>query len=889
MKFFTKFNSLSKGNGRGSIVPIIFIGLLAFLLSAAVYIAGILRPPEATLYDYRFKLRGPLSGPGSRSDMSKSPESFTDENGNDRWDTGEKFQDVGNQYRNENELFTDCGKDNLCPGDPGYISPDAGENDGLWEDYENFSDRGNGIRDKGQDVVIVEIDDEAYRLIPEPYPYGRGTVWSRVVRNLTDAGAAVIAFDLIFDSPDHQTRNLKANLGNIKNVQLRLEDIVDGDEEFFKAMQYAGEQGTDIVLGAKRGYEANRLPYPDYLVAPCKTLHYGEPDLPLPYSIGFVDHLEDPDGVSRKYLIFNIFSENPNELYYSFGLESLLRFLDVPEAQKWQFDPNSNQFSIGSLSLTTFQSENDFLLNYYGPPSGIYKTFNRYSLADVLDTEDYQLADEDSDIMDLYMNYPALKPFENKIVLIGSSLAEDHDYVRSPFFHYRDAELFTPGVEMHANAIQQILDTNNIKLPIGSLYYSAGQRILHLLIILGFVIVTLVLTNTFKPVAGLLPTLLFAIVWLSISVGIFTADYLWMFKLSLRPLLPAGLSEFFSVKVPPPGGSVMLPVVFPLMTIFTTYGVNLTYKLVTAHRDRQFLKQTFGTYISPELIEQMYREHRTPQLGGQEAYHSAFFSDIQSFSSFSELLSPADLVELLNEYLSEMTTILLKNKGTLDKYIGDAIVAFFGAPAEVENHEYAACLTALEMQMQLDKLREKWRSQEERWPKSVWEMRMRIGINSGDFVTGNMGSAQRLNYTMMGDAVNTAARLESSAKQYGVYIQVAEQTYAAVQDDFVFRELDNVLVVGKNKPVKVYELVSIKNEMPQVYGQLIPKFQKGLEFYRQQKWNEAIGVFTETEALEDMYPGRKTNPSRLYLARCREFKVNPPHQDWGGVYRLTSK
>ena len=226
---------------------------------------------------------------------------------------------------------------------------------------------------------------------------------------------------------------------------------------------------------------------------------------------------------------------------------------------------------------------------------------------------------------------------------------------------------------------------------------------------------------------------------------------------------------------------IMVDMVRPIIAIISTYIGFFLYNFLIAEKDKRFLKNTFGTYISPELIDQMYENKEEPQLGGNEGYHTAFFTDIQSFSGFSEKLSAPDLVELLNDYLTEMTDILLANKGTLDKYIGDAIVAFYGAPAPVQDHEYWGCLTAIKMQERLAQLRTKWQSEGDRWPQIVHNMQNRIGINSGPMVTGNMGSSMRMNYTMMGDTVNLAARLEASAKQYGIYIQVAEETYENVK------------------------------------------------------------------------------------------------------------
>jgi adenylate cyclase len=306
-------------------------------------------------------------------------------------------------------------------------------------------------------------------------------------------------------------------------------------------------------------------------------------------------------------------------------------------------------------------------------------------------------------------------------------------------------------------------------------------------------------------------------------------------------------------------------------------------------KDKRFLKNTFGTYISPELIDQMYDNKEEPQLGGTEGYHTAFFTDIQSFSGFSEKLSPSELVELLNDYLTEMTDILLDNKGTLDKYIGDAIVAFYGAPAPVEDHEYWACLTAVKMQDRLAELREKWQGEGDRWPEIVHHMQNRIGINTGPMVTGNMGSAMRMNYTMMGDTVNLAARLEASAKQYGIYIQVAEESYKACKDKFIWRDLDFVIVMGKTEPAQVFELVAEIGNIPAGYDKLLPAYDEALKLYRNQEWAKAIDAFKASDELEDMFPGRKTNPSRIYIPRCEHYKDNSPSEDWDGSWALTSK
>ena len=334
---------------------------------------------------------------------------------------------------------------------------------------------------------------------------------------------------------------------------------------------------------------------------------------------------------------------------------------------------------------------------------------------------------------------------------------------------------------------------------------------------------------------------------------------------------------------------IWLDMVGPLSTLAVGYLGITVYNYIQEEKNKNFLKESFGTYVSPELIDQMYESGEEPSLGGEEGYHTAFFTDIQSFSAFSEQLTASELVLLLNQYLTDMTDVLLENNGTLDKYIGDAIVAFYGAPIEVDDHELWACRTAIKMQDNLEILRQGWQEEGDRWPEIVHHMQNRIGISSGQMVTGNMGSEARMNYTMMGDNVNTAARLESSAKQYGIYIQIADSTYQPVKDKVVVRDLDNVRVMGKNEPVKVWELISEVGQEPEKYKKILPAYHEALDLYKSQDWEKAIEAFKASDALEDMFPGRKTNPSRIYIPRCEHYLSNPPGDDWDGVWTLTSK
>jgi len=443
-------------------------------------------------------------------------------------------------------------------------------------------------------------------------------------------------------------------------------------------------------------------------------------------------------------------------------------------------------------------------------------------------------------------NKRSIVPFEftGKKLYYGLTAAGTSDLNPMPF----DSRY--PMVGLHANALNTILD----------------NRIIHeiskgwiAVVILGLGILLAFGVPALSPAMGGLATVVVVAGYTWLSFWLFSNKFVW------------------------------IDMVGPLSTMAIGYLGITVYNYIQEEKNKQFLKESFGTYVSPELIDQMYESGEEPSLGGEEGYHTAFFTDIQSFSAFSEKLTASELVFLLNQYLTDMTDVLLENNGTLDKYIGDAIVAFYGAPIEIKDHEYLSCITAIKMQESLDLLRQSWQAEGDRWPEIVHHMQNRIGISSGQMVTGNMGSASRMNYTMMGDNVNTAARLESSAKQYGVYIQIANSTYEPVKDRMVVRDLDNVVVMGKNEPVKVWELISEVGKEPEKYKKILPAYHEALDLYKKQEWEKAIEAFKASDSLEDMFSGRKTNPSRIYIPRCEHFMANPPGDDWDGVWTLTSK
>mgnify|MGYP001214999036 FL=1 len=783
----------------------------------------------------------------------------------------------------------------------------------------------------GTDVVLIEVDDETWRILKDnkvPWPYPRGDIWAKAVDNLSKAGADVIAFDIQFDSPDARSeylRSVSSNLPPEFNQYLP----GHGDILFAESIKSAMENGTKIVMDVKMVREPTRIP-PTYIAYPVPEIMDVGPET------GLINDMLDTDGFSRQYSIAGYMEHKPDVAYLTLGMKCVKEFLNISDDAVPIWDGDDLVFRFGDLKIKSYGRTNNFLVNYYGPPSG-YKfpgdenikpwgTFPRFSLSQILDTEDYDMP-EDIDWMSQFipgeipdwinaienqeernemMSMMGIgtefdirnSPFYNKIVIIGVNVEVLHDVKSTPFYNYMGLSQLTPGMETHANAIQTILHENFINvfggkttryLAEGASYPIVNILLIFFLCVLAYIFLTV---TDLHPVTAGLFIVIEGFIYYAVAMGMFANDYLWFIKSTISDLLPASLHDKYysslQVALPGPGESYIMPIVAPIFGLFLTYSSNIIYQFLHEKQDKKFLRETFGTYIAPKVLDKMYEEKQAPKLGGVEGHHTAFFSDIQDFSTFSEVLEPERMVALMNEYLTVMSKVILDNEGTLDKYIGDAIVAFYGAPAPVKNHEKKSCLTALQMQDALENLRKKWQKEDD-WPDIVYSMQHRIGLNSGKMVTGNMGSEMRMNYTMMGDTVNLAARLESSAKQYGVYNFVGENIYEAAKDKFIFRFLDFVKVKGKNIPVKVYELISIKENPDKNIINLVQNFEQGLDFYYQQDWDKALSKFEASENLEDHFESRNTTPSQIYIDRCRMFKNNPPGKDWDGVWTMTTK
>jgi len=323
---------------------------------------------------------------------------------------------------------------------------------------------------------------------------------------------------------------------------------------------------------------------------------------------------------------------------------------------------------------------------------------------------------------------------------------------------------------------------------------------------------------------------------------------------------------------------IILSMSYLLFAGFIAFAAINIYLFIQERKERSFIQGAFGQYLSPAVIEALVEDPDKLQLGGERREMTAYFSDVAGFSTISESLTPEELVNLLNEYLTEMCQVISDSNGTVDKFEGDAIIAFWGAPLEQLDHAKRACWASIEMQDRLIDMRK--RLKEEGRPI----LNVRMGVNSGPMVVGNMGSKTRMDYTMMGDAVNLAARLEGANKFYKNYSMISHNTYNQAKEFIDVRELDVITVVGKDEPITVYDLIGKKNTTTGTKAQLVEIYNQGLKAYKSRDFVKAGEIFAK--AL-DVIP--TDGPSLTYQARCQQLLTNPPEKDWDGVWRLTEK
>ena len=325
---------------------------------------------------------------------------------------------------------------------------------------------------------------------------------------------------------------------------------------------------------------------------------------------------------------------------------------------------------------------------------------------------------------------------------------------------------------------------------------------------------------------------------------------------------------------------IFLSPIYPIFSLITAVVFREINAYTSSDRERQFIRKAFSTYVSDDVVEEIIANPSKLQLGGVKRHMSAIFTDIRNFSSIAEQLDPEDLVHLLNRYLTTMSNVILDEKGTIDKYEGDAIIAFFGAPLELPDHAMRACLSAIKIKREETKMNEYILKRN----LASAPLITRIGINTGNMVAGNMGTENKMNYTIMGNTVNIASRLEGANKIYDTWILTTKETLDKAGEGLLSRRLDKVRVVGINQPVQLYELMETSEEAEEWQIETAHHFENALDLFEKRDWEQAANAFRYVQIINPL-----DGPSGVFLKRSENFQKNPPAEDWDGVFNLGRK
>lgn len=721
-------------------------------------------------------------------------------------------------------------------------------------------------------IVIVDIDQHSQEVLGK-WPFSR-THFAKMLDVLREDGAKVVAFDITFDKPDQTVelmrkiwRDLEARKTNGEPIDPKyetwLQQLVaenNGDAQFGKAIDSFGpvvlgsfflkneeltgiddatlDQYADLIdwHSITRTAMNSETGKQDFLELVRKYDQEGNmfsatvanipalanPENPEKTSIGFFNITADQDGVLRRTMLVLPFgrSKDIND-WQMFGSLEVQAVRLYLGLPTTQLSVNFNQIGVVSVNFgDKLRIEPDYTGHMQINYRGPRGSYTYKSVADVV-TRTFEPG-----------------TFNGKIVLVGASATGIGDLRTTPY-----GGINYPGVEVHANVIDNMLNR-------GFLVRGAQQVLWDVL----------------------------AILFLGIPLGIWMAlvqpRWMWFGAALLIPLVTVDYGAFLR--------GWWLNFTVPAMTLTGNVLLVSLYRALVEEKEKRKVRTAFGQYLSPEVIRRLLVN---PSLvEPKKTDITVMFSDIRGFTSISEKLDAQELALFLNQYLSDMTRIVFSYQGTLDKYIGDAVMAFWGAPYEEEGHATKACEAALEMMKRVRALQKEWEAQ------GKPSLEIGIGLNTGVASVGNMGSVLRRGYTALGDAVNLSSRLEGLNKDYGTHVIVNETTYQAARGDgFIFRELDLMRVKGKLQPVTIYQLMGRQKDFAadgsaETVRSQVEMFARARELYCRRQWKAAQNSF---QKILDEWP--KDGPSRVYLERCQEYSAAEPAENWDGVFVMTHK
>jgi adenylate cyclase len=717
------------------------------------------------------------------------------------------------------------------------------------------------IKGSGQ-VGILAIDERSIAEFGR-WPFSR-RYYEQAFANLKKLGVRWIGFDAIFSeverSGNDDLRPLFQSLASDRrpaNIQknLQLYESMQKQSPADQSFQKSIADFQNMTLGylyyahpreAERNRKAGEDPFPQFPwmaensqimadLPPGRTLHdYHE----LSRAYGLVSNTKDITAAGRHFGFFSndndsdainrwitLVADVDGQLMPSLALKTAAEYLDR------EIFVVFDEFGVGTVVLVSRDNPEDvkeipvdirgagrMLINPLGPGG----SFKHFSLADAYSNS---FSEKDKKLL------------KDAVLLLGGTAAGTNDIRPNAF----DAAI--DGVENHAAAIDNIITGNFLRRPV-SIYKT------ELMIILGVGIF-------FAPLMIYAHALMSGLAVLGFVLGYYYLDkYLWFGR---------GIWAFIAV---------------PCLEIIAMGFITTIYKYMTEELEKKKLKGAFQHYLSPEVINQMLEHPEDMQLGGVRQELTVLFSDVRGFTTISESLTPEKLCELMNDYFTPMTSLILRSGGVLDKYIGDAIMAFWGAPVPLPQHADTAAQVALDMLRALDHLKQEFKN------KQFPAIDIGIGLNTGQMSVGNMGSTERFTYTVMGDAVNLGSRLEGLTKDYGIQILISEFTQKQLTPGrFFTRDLDHIRVKGKLEPVHVFELIR-----PETFRSLqdlqnfVTSFHEGRQAYTEQRWEDAVRAFNSCLLMRP-----HDRASALYMERCTEYRLHPPAANWDGVYTFKHK
>lgn len=683
-------------------------------------------------------------------------------------------------------------------------------------------------------IVILDIDEKSLAEAGR-WPWSRDKMAAMVTQLFDHYGIALLGFDVVFAEPDNSSglssleaiagSELKGDAG-FHSALKGLRGALNFDRRFAEALR-----NRPLVLGyyftnIDQANRSGALPEP---VLPSGTFKGRNVSLTswsgfggnLPefqssaINAGHFNPIVDFDGISRRVPML---VEHDGKYYESLSLAMVRVLLGKPQVVPG-YPESGTHGGLEWLDLPTERGTLRIPVDENGasliPYRGLQGSFTYLSAVDALAGR---------------LHVDQLK---GKIVLLGTTAPGLMDLRATP------VGSTYPGVEIHANLVAGILDAAIKQKP----SYVLGADVL-LLSFCCFLLAFLL------PVLSPLRATLLSVTCLLVVTALNFS--LWV-------------------------SGLVMPLASVVSAILALFALNMSWGYFVESRSKRQFTELFGQYVPPELVDEMARDPERYSMEGKNEELTVLFSDVRGFTSISEGLDPQELTQLMNEYLGAMTKVVQKNRGTLDKYIGDAIMAFWGAPVADVEHARHAVMTALEMQSELRKLDEPFKARG--WPA----LHVGVGINSGTMTVGDMGSKVRKSYTVMGDAVNLGSRLEGITKQYGVGIIVSDSTRALVKD-MVYRELDRVRVKGKDEPVGIYEPLGVATDIDKALQDELKLWQQALRLYRQQDWDQAE---LQLYNLSRMSPERALY--QVYTKRIAHYRANPPGEAWDGVTTFETK